>query len=89
MQPLVLWYSGLQVNVSQEDQRRMEDPSPSSPADETRNTEDLASQPGAQAVEALTRAIAQEFVLAFAEFHDAVLADDQSSDQPKVQAAGS
>lgn len=67
----------------------MEDQTPASPAHEEPRAEFTGNEPGAQAVEALVRAIAQEFVLAFDEFHDSLLADDEADDPPKVQAAGS
>lgn len=67
----------------------MEDEALNSSVEQTRNTEDLASQRGAQAVEALMRAIAQEFVLAFDDIHNAVLMEDESGERPKVQTAGS
>jgi hypothetical protein len=67
----------------------MEDGALNSSVEETRNTEDSTSQPGTQAVEALLRAIAQEFVLVFDDLHKGVLAEDESGEPPKVQAAGS
>jgi hypothetical protein len=67
----------------------MEDGALNSSVEKTRTTEELTTQPGAQAVEALMRAIAQEFVLAFDDLHDRVLADDEFGETPKTQAAGS
>ncbi len=47
----------------------------------------FANQPGAQAMEALAWAIAQEFVVAFDEFNDSLL-DDEPAEPLRVQTAG-
>lgn len=72
----------------------MEDQTPTSPGSEfstveSAGTDTLRAQPGAQAVEALVRAIAQEFVVALDEFHNRLLDEEELDHRPKVQAAGS
>jgi hypothetical protein len=67
----------------------MENESPVLTADQDHQPDQNVDQPGAQAVEALVRAIAQEFVLAFDEFHNSLLDEDETDRPPKVQAAGS
>lgn len=66
----------------------MENQSPAPPEIERTAPGEISGQPGSQAMEALIRAIAQEFVVAFDEFNDAVLTDDDSDDAPKVHTVG-